>query len=529
MQAEAKAYRFNPDNVAPPEVQKRLWALLKWRDGVFRNVSEKIESIPGLETLIDNLSDALNAYVYTVIAPWLSPILKEATCTLSEGSKVVINSADQYEVFNSPNASDPSHSLLSKDHFALILNEPAGKIAQVIVQYTVKLIVNAWFDARSNPDQVIDQVLEAFHHPYFNTGRSNIQNEMFRALERWVNGLEDREQTLEALTTESVRSGKNKREGSEDENTSGTVGGGYSQSQNSQSQNTYRPGDRPVAASTYASSQSGGYGRQESSYEQDPGRYETPHRGGSYSQSQTEYGRTRVDERQSQPWNTGTTYPGDGQSGRDNFRRGEQRDYDSPRQTSYSRDESYEGRTHPQGGYQPSYGRPEPEEQRNTYEEQSYGRGGGSGEEYSYGHREEERRISTNQPHRAHHQYEEEESRQGYGDYSRSGRRQEYDDRTSTQTGGHQYGAGDNYGERQESYGGGEYGRSGGSGYDDSSRRDQYEDAQDEGYGRRSGGYEASEDTFGAERLNLNADEGGYSESRQPGYGGREEEGLYEY
>ncbi|SRR6266702_4399808 len=96
--------------------------------------------------------------VYTVLAPWLSvnvsfshhirsanssqPILKEATSTLSEGSKVVINSADQYEVFDRPNASDPSHSLLSKvcrlrvfgltdldlsavqDHFALILNEP---------------------------------------------------------------------------------------------------------------------------------------------------------------------------------------------------------------------------------------------------------------------------------------------------------------------------------------------------------------------------------------------------------------------
>jgi hypothetical protein len=70
------------------------------------------------------------------------PILKEATSTLSEGSEVVINSADQYEVFDNPNASDPSHSFLSKvcrlrvlwlgnldpsavqDHFALILNEP---------------------------------------------------------------------------------------------------------------------------------------------------------------------------------------------------------------------------------------------------------------------------------------------------------------------------------------------------------------------------------------------------------------------
>lgn len=64
MQAEAKAYRFNPDNVAPPEVQKRLWALLKWRDGVFRSVSKKIESIPGLESLIDNLADALNACTF---------------------------------------------------------------------------------------------------------------------------------------------------------------------------------------------------------------------------------------------------------------------------------------------------------------------------------------------------------------------------------------------------------------------------------------------------------------------------------
>jgi hypothetical protein len=61
LQAESKAYHFNPDNVAPPEVQQRLWALLKWRDGVFRGVSETIESIPGLETLFDNLTDALNA------------------------------------------------------------------------------------------------------------------------------------------------------------------------------------------------------------------------------------------------------------------------------------------------------------------------------------------------------------------------------------------------------------------------------------------------------------------------------------
>ncbi|KAH9178845.1 Het-C-domain-containing protein [Lactarius sanguifluus] len=530
LQAESKAYHFDPDNVAPPEVQKRLLAMLKWHDDVVRSVSEKIEAIPGLETLLDNLSDALNAYVYTVLAPWLSPILKEATSTLSEGSKVVIDSADQYEVFDRPNASDPSHSLLSKDHFALILNEPAGKIAQVVVQYTVKLIVNAWSDDQSDPNGVINQVLEAFYHPYFNTGRSNIQNEMFGALERWVNDLEDREQTLEALTKENVRCGKNKRQGSEDD-TSGTVGGAYGQSQN-----TYGSGGQQFAGSTYTSSQSGGYGRQESGYEQqDPGRYETSsYRGGGQSQSRTDYGRSRVDERQTH----GSAY--EDQSRQDNSRRGERRDYDSPRQTSYGREESYEGRTRDsdyQGGYRASQGRTEPVvEQRNTYEEQTYGRGESYREDYSRGQRQEERRSSADRSERQQRYGEPEEqsyrarqsegeSRQGYGAYPRSddsARRQEYDVRTSPQRGGDEYRGGDNYGEPQESYGRGEYGRSGGSGYEDS-RRGQYEVAEDEGYGRRSEGYrrnEESEETFGAERLNLNEGEGDGGYSRRREYGG---------
>jgi hypothetical protein len=44
-----------------------------------------------------------------------------------------------------------------QDHFGLILNEPAGKIAQVVVEHSVNLIVRAWGD-NSNPDNVITQV-----------------------------------------------------------------------------------------------------------------------------------------------------------------------------------------------------------------------------------------------------------------------------------------------------------------------------------------------------------------------------------
>lgn len=59
--AQAKAYNFDPDNIAPPEVQQQLLALLKWRDGVYRDVLAKIEMVPGLTDLLDELTNALNA------------------------------------------------------------------------------------------------------------------------------------------------------------------------------------------------------------------------------------------------------------------------------------------------------------------------------------------------------------------------------------------------------------------------------------------------------------------------------------
>jgi hypothetical protein len=127
-------------------------------------------------------------------------------------------------VFNNPDASDPSHSLLSKDHFGyvytslrshactnghprLILNEPAGKIALVVVKHSVELIVQAWYKHDTDVGQTINQVrhthhlcdtkltqcdkqiMEAFHHPYYATGNSQIQNEMAEELSRWFGGL----------------------------------------------------------------------------------------------------------------------------------------------------------------------------------------------------------------------------------------------------------------------------------------------------------------------------------------------------
>ncbi|EAU92260.1 heterokaryon incompatibility protein HET-C [Coprinopsis cinerea okayama7 len=216
MKEAAQGYHFDPDNIAPPEVQQKLLDLLKWHDDVMRNVTKKMAMVPGLNNLLEEFSNALNGYIYTVLAPYLTPILAQATSVLDEGSKAVIDSEDQYEVFDNPDAHDPSHSLLSKDHFGLILNEPAGKIAQIIVEHTVNHIVQAWYNDE-DPDSVLNVILEAFHHPYYNTGNSEVQHKMFEHMQKWIGGLgpDEAAQTIEALTKESVREHKNKRLGSE--------------------------------------------------------------------------------------------------------------------------------------------------------------------------------------------------------------------------------------------------------------------------------------------------------------------------
>jgi hypothetical protein len=57
---KAKAYNFNPDNYASEEVQQQFMSILKWRDDLYRDITNKIEMIPGLEGLIDELTIALN-------------------------------------------------------------------------------------------------------------------------------------------------------------------------------------------------------------------------------------------------------------------------------------------------------------------------------------------------------------------------------------------------------------------------------------------------------------------------------------
>ncbi|KAK0208698.1 Het-C-domain-containing protein [Desarmillaria ectypa] len=545
LQAQSQAYHFDPNNVAPPEVQKQLLDLLKWRDDVYRDIIAKIEMVPGLSDLIDELSNALTAYVYTVIAPWLTPILTQATSVLGEGSKAVIDSDDQYEVFDNADASDPSHSLLSKDHFGLILNEPAGKIAQIVVVNSVQLIVEAWSNG-SDPDEVINRILEAFHHPYYASGNSQIQRQMYDELEKWVGAMgEEARDTIGKLTKDAVREGKNKREGDGSvEPGYGGCGHGSSASYGRKTQSSGYQGQSSYQSSGgYGSGQSHGSSQQSSS----GGRIESTHGGQNEYPGRTEstYGGRRNDESSYGRRNdSGSTH---GRNTESSYGDTDVSSYGGRNESTYGRntesesyggtnESSYGGRTKPSygGRDESTYGlQAEPSYQDESHESRqktSYSRDDSSygSPEVSYGGRSESYGGRNDSPYgRNESSYGGRTESSGYGQQSES-----------YGSGGHGGGHGRRHDEegyggappRQE-YGsrGGEYGSRGGydGGGDDFGRPpppQEFEGARGGGYNPSYGG---SGDTFGAERMNIRDDDNDRGHGRRHGH--HEERREYDY
>ncbi|KAH7887067.1 heterokaryon incompatibility protein HET-C [Phlebopus sp. FC_14] len=194
-----------PEDMSPQEVHTVLWQVLSFRDSVSKKMSATIEKIPGLGSLIDSISESISVFVFTTLEPFIKPIMQTATSGLQLASGEVINTHDQYE-------SDPTHSFLSKDHFNLILNEPAGHLAKIILTHAVNLVVKAWDDTSINVHQVTEEVLQCLFHPDFHDPNSKIQSEMLKYMRTWVQDLGSRrDETLHRLSKEAVRAHQNIR------------------------------------------------------------------------------------------------------------------------------------------------------------------------------------------------------------------------------------------------------------------------------------------------------------------------------
>ncbi|KAJ6595877.1 heterokaryon incompatibility protein HET-C [Mycena vulgaris] len=201
-----------PEDMSPQELHAALWQILSFRDSVVKKISKTIEKIPGLGPLIEKIMDGISVFIFTTLEPFLKPILKTATTSLASVSGEVIDSHDQYQVFNDPHASDPTHSFLSKDHFNLILNEPAGHLARIVLIHAVTLVIKAWDDNSVNVHHTIEDILSCLFHPDFHNNSSKLQREMMQYMNTWVNALGAKKHSvLQRLSKNAVRNHENIR------------------------------------------------------------------------------------------------------------------------------------------------------------------------------------------------------------------------------------------------------------------------------------------------------------------------------
>lgn len=119
------------------EVQRQIYPILEWHDEMMQQITEALEKIPILPQLLENLQEQLNVFVFSLLAPFVLPIINQVKSELNTGSSEIIQSSKEKQliVFRDDYSTDPTHSMLSKDHFSNVLNEPAGKVASQVLKW----------------------------------------------------------------------------------------------------------------------------------------------------------------------------------------------------------------------------------------------------------------------------------------------------------------------------------------------------------------------------------------------------------
>ncbi|KAG8857979.1 hypothetical protein FRB96_005470 [Tulasnella sp. 330] len=214
----------DPSGMTPSEMYQAISRLTSLEARVMEEIMRGIKvdrrEIVDVGEHIAILKDNLSVFVLTNLMPFLSllvALLVRAIRTLMD--RVIFDSPDQWEVFNDTKSTSPSHSVISKDHFHMILNEPAGMIAQISTLNAVDKVAQLWANASMDVDRTIDIILESIFHPDFSvemrdsSRSSDVQSQMMNAVQAWVDGMDVviRAETLGKLTKEAIVKSENVR------------------------------------------------------------------------------------------------------------------------------------------------------------------------------------------------------------------------------------------------------------------------------------------------------------------------------
>ena len=199
-------------NIDPQAAIAKIYPLLQFRDKVVRTISGIVSKIPGLEKMIETISEKVTLFIMGLLAPYIKPIIAAASNSLKTGSSTVVDASakQQYLVWNDASSTDPTHSMLSKDHFSNMLNQPAGEVASVILQYVAPRVLYAWDNTNVPEQEVLNDVGRVFHHPAIRDQNLEIHRKMFEVVERWAHKQPHGGQQLnDVLSSESVKAGRN--------------------------------------------------------------------------------------------------------------------------------------------------------------------------------------------------------------------------------------------------------------------------------------------------------------------------------
>lgn len=191
--------------------------IMAWNDHVRQQTRDLARRATLAPDTLDTLRLETSSFILAVLSPWILPIMRHVRAGLEAASREIIahDKQQQLRVFFDDTASDPTHSMLAKDHFANPLNEPAGRVARVVLAWTVPQIMQAWDDPEVNVTRLLNRVIYGvFHHPalreYDQDGAGKVRRGMFRAVRRWWGEKDEaeKEELRYKLSREGLLSGE---------------------------------------------------------------------------------------------------------------------------------------------------------------------------------------------------------------------------------------------------------------------------------------------------------------------------------
>jgi len=113
-------------------VYQQIMPAIQFHDDIMKSITSAVEKIPVLPKIIEQLEEQLSKFVFSVIAPFVVPLIQQIRNELRTGSEEIVHSSEQEQhiVFNNDRCDDPTHSMLSKDHFSNVraILDPVPKI-----------------------------------------------------------------------------------------------------------------------------------------------------------------------------------------------------------------------------------------------------------------------------------------------------------------------------------------------------------------------------------------------------------------